>query len=74
MPFPEHVTPGWSVTYPLSRLGSARAVEKQPRRLPTEGVYPSWCVVYPLTAPPDARPAAESSDPAEGLPRQVVAP
>ena len=74
MPFPEHVTPGWSVTYPSSRLGNARAVEKQPRRLPAERVYPSWCLVYPpLTAPSDARPAAESSDPAERLLRQVSA-
>jgi hypothetical protein len=75
MPFPEHVTPGWSVTYPSSRLVRARAVEKQPRRLPAERVYPSWCLVYPPpTAPSAARPAAESGDPAERLLRQVFAP
>src|SRR5260221_440254 len=52
--------------------GSMSSLEKQPRRLPAERVYPSWCVIYPpLTAPSDARPAAESSDPAERLQRQV---
>jgi hypothetical protein len=75
MPFPEHVTPGWFVTYPSSRLVRARAVEKQPGRLPAERVCPSWCLVYPpLTAPSDARPAADSSDLAERLLRQVFAP
>jgi hypothetical protein len=74
MPFPEHVTPGWSVTYPPSRLVRARAVERQPGRLPAERIYPSWCLVYPPpTSPPGARPAVVNSDPAECLLRQVFA-
>ncbi len=74
MPFPEHVTPGWSVTSPPARLVRARAVERQPGRLPAARSSPSWGLVYPpLTAPPGARPAVVTSDPAERLLRQVFA-
>jgi hypothetical protein len=74
MPFPEHVTPGWSVTYPPSRLVRARAVERQPGCLSAERIYPSWCLVYPPpTAPSGAHSAVVNSDPAEHLAQQMFA-
>ena len=74
MPFPEHLTPGWSVTSPPARLVRARAVERQPGCLPAARISPSWCLVYPPpTSPPGARPAVVNRDPAERLLRQVFA-
>jgi hypothetical protein len=74
MPFPEHVTLGWSLAYAPRPMSRASALGRPATRLPTGRVYPSWCLVYPpLTAPPGARPATESSDPAEHLLRQVFA-
>ena len=69
MPFPEHVTPGWSVTYPSSGVARANTVAKRPGRLPVKRIYPSWCLVYP---PQTSTPGARSSDPAEHLLGQVV--
>ncbi len=72
MPYPEHVTRGWSVTYPSSRSIRTTAVERQPGRFPAGRVYPSWCLEYPLpTSPPCAHPAADGSDPGERLLRQA---
>jgi hypothetical protein len=72
MPFPERVTPGWSVAYPPRPISSASASSKPATRLAAGRVYSTWSLAYPPPKPPSsALPAPNSSDPVERLLSQV---
>ena len=72
MPFPEHVTPGWSLAYAPRPMSRACALGRPATRLPTGWVYPSWSLAYPPPRPPaSARPDFVSFDSAQRLLSQV---